>query len=124
MHDAFFFFSIIFVRLCYSPAFAVESCADAHKFINRNLSSSETLNRIKDNKLEISGWTIYDCGDFTKKQHTHIIRRQTAQRMATHRFKYHTWISTYELKRKQEQKKIQNNWNIKGDEQMEKYDCY
>lgn len=43
---------------------AIVSLVDAHKFIIRNLSSSETLNRIKDNKLEISGWTIYDCWRF------------------------------------------------------------
>lgn len=36
-----------------------------HKFIIRFVSSCETLNRIKDNKLKISGWAIYDCGDFT-----------------------------------------------------------
>lgn len=73
-------FCVFIVCCCYS-------CADAHKFIIWNLSSSETLNRIKDNKLEISGWwTIYNCGDFTKKR-----RREERHIDHAHRIKYHTW---------------------------------
>lgn len=68
-----FFFWLLFISECTMVKVCVLVClsvilVDAHKFIIRNLSSSETLNRIKDNKLEISGWTIYDCGDFTRKE--------------------------------------------------------
>lgn len=97
------FFSFLFPWISFSPSTwmclvsAIVSLVDAHKFIIRNLSSSETLNRIKDNKLEISGWTIYDCWRF----HVHEKKRseRAAQRMATHRFKYHTWA--YELRQQQ-----------------------
>lgn len=91
MYAVFLFFHATFSLYCYS-------CADAHKII-LNLSSSETLNRIKDNKLEISGWTIYDCGDFTRKE------RHSGH---AHRFKYHRmniWIMRLWSKQHRKNKK-------------------
>lgn len=119
MYGVFLFIPYFSMLCCCCCCFFYRCCSsvDAHKFVIRNLSSSETLNRVKDNILKISGWTIYNCGDFTKKKNG-----TAAMRIATNITRDHMWITVTGSSTAKENSKY--NRNIKGDEHILKYEIW